>query len=39
LKRGLFFSGVGALPFGNRIRSVRELMTRMLTAPRAALAG
>jgi nitronate monooxygenase len=39
LKRGLFFSGVGALPFGNRICSVRELMTRMLTAPRAALAG
>jgi nitronate monooxygenase len=39
LKKGLFFSGVGALPFGNQIRSVCELMTRMLTAPRAVVAG
>jgi nitronate monooxygenase len=39
LKKGLFFSGVGALPFGNQIRSVCELMTRMLTAPHAASAS
>lgn len=31
VKKGLFFRGVGALPFGNRIRSVRELMERLLT--------
>ena len=30
VKRGLFFRGVGALPFGNQIRSVRELMERLL---------
>ena len=36
LKKGLFFTGAGALPFGNQIRSVRELMTKMLTAPPAA---
>jgi nitronate monooxygenase len=34
-KKGLFFRGVGALPFGDQIRSVRELMERLLT--RAAL--
>ena len=28
--RGLFFSGRGALPFGNQIRSVRELMRKLL---------
>ena len=28
--RGLFFRGVGALPFGAEIRSVRDLMARML---------
>jgi nitronate monooxygenase len=28
--KGLFFSGAGALPFGNQIRSVRELMERLL---------
>ena len=39
LKKGLFFSGVGTLPFGNQIRSVCELMTRMLTPPRTALAS
>ncbi len=33
VKRGLFFRGVGVLPFGAEIRSVRELMQRMLTAP------
>lgn len=31
VKKGLFFRGVGALPFGAEIRSVRELMTRLLT--------
>jgi len=30
VKHGLFFSGRGALPFGDQIRSVRELMARML---------
>jgi len=28
--KGLFFRGVGALPFGREIRSVRELMERLL---------
>lgn len=31
LKKGLFFRGVGALPFGAQIRSVRDLMERLLT--------
>lgn len=31
LKKGLFFRGVGTLPFGSQIRSVRELMERLLT--------
>lgn len=31
LKKGLYFRGVGALPFGAQIRSVRELMERLLT--------
>lgn len=30
VKRGLFFRGRGALPFGDQIRSVRELMVRLL---------
>lgn len=30
VKRGLFFTGRGALPFGDQIRSVRELMVRLL---------
>jgi nitronate monooxygenase len=30
VKRGLFFTGRGALPFGNQIRSVHELMQRLL---------
>jgi nitronate monooxygenase len=30
VKRGLFFSGRGALPFGREIRSVHELMARLL---------
>ena len=32
VKRGLFFSGRGALPFGSQIRSVRELLVRLLGA-------
>ncbi|CAN5201721.1 nitronate monooxygenase family protein [soil metagenome] len=31
VKKGLFFRGVGALPFGQQIRSVRELMERLMT--------
>ncbi len=31
LKKGLFFRGMGELPFGTQIRSVRELMERLLT--------
>jgi len=31
LKKGLFFRGSGALPFGQQIRSVRELMVHLLT--------
>ena len=31
VKKGLFFRGVGELPFGQDIRSVRELMTRLMT--------
>jgi nitronate monooxygenase len=36
VRKGLFFRGVGPLPFGNQIRSVRELVERLLTpdAPR-----
>lgn len=37
VKKGLFFRGKGALPFGDQIRSVRELMERLLT-PNPALA-
>jgi nitronate monooxygenase len=31
VRKGLFFRGAGALPFGAQIRSVRELMERLLT--------
>ncbi|HSB22221.1 MAG TPA: nitronate monooxygenase family protein [Burkholderiaceae bacterium] len=31
LTKGLFFRGAGALPFGDQIRSVRELIERLLT--------
>lgn len=31
VKKGLFFRGVGALPFGDRIVSVRALIERLLT--------
>jgi nitronate monooxygenase len=39
VNKGLFFSGKGALPFGNQIRSVRDLLTKMLGGPRDAVAG
>lgn len=35
VKKGLFFRGVGALPFGERIASVRELMEKLLAVPPA----
>jgi nitronate monooxygenase len=38
VKRGLFFSGRGALPFGREIRSVHELMVRLLGGDMAAAA-
>lgn len=31
VRKGLFFRGVGALPFGDQIRSVRELLDRLLS--------
>jgi nitronate monooxygenase len=31
VKKGLFFRGVGTLPFGEQIRSVRDLVERLLT--------
>jgi nitronate monooxygenase len=37
LKRGLFFSGRGALPFGDQIRSVRELLVRLMSPREPAL--
>jgi nitronate monooxygenase len=36
LAKGLFFRGAGALPFGREIRTVRELLQRLLEAPAAA---
>lgn len=39
VKKGLFFRGAGALPFGNQIRSVRDLMERLLTREEAVLAA
>jgi nitronate monooxygenase len=38
VKTGLFFSGRGTLPFGREIRSVHELMVRLLGGDNAALA-
>ena len=35
VKKGLFFSGSGALPFGAQIRSARELVERLLTRQEA----
>jgi nitronate monooxygenase len=31
VRKGLFFRGAGALPFGSQIRSVRDLLERLLT--------
>lgn len=39
VRRGLFFRGAGALPFGTEIRSVRELIERLLGAAPVPLAG
>jgi nitronate monooxygenase len=39
VKRGLFFTGRGALPFGEQIRSVRELMVRLLGGDGAMVAA
>ena len=36
IKKGLFFRGAGSLPFGDQIKSVRELMERLLTSGPAA---
>ncbi|MEP7283264.1 MAG: nitronate monooxygenase family protein [Rubrivivax sp.] len=36
VNKGLFFRGVGALPFGAQIRSVRDLMQRLLGGSAAA---
>lgn len=38
VKKGLFFRGVGALPFGDKIRSVDALMRHLLKAPADATA-
>ncbi len=38
VRKGLFFRGAGRLPFGSQIRSVRELLLRLLT-PAAPLAA
>jgi nitronate monooxygenase len=39
VKKGLFFRGVGAMPFGDQIRSVRELMAHLLTRDAASAAA
>ncbi|MBB2486885.1 nitronate monooxygenase [Mitsuaria sp. WAJ17] len=36
IKKGLFFRGAGSLPFGDQIKSVRELMERLLASGPAA---
>ena len=36
-RKGLFFRGVGALPFGDQIRSVRELMQQLMVPGQALL--
>ncbi|MDE2401458.1 MAG: nitronate monooxygenase [Burkholderiales bacterium] len=38
VKKGLFFRGVGALPFGDQIRSVRDLLDRLLSPQSVAVA-
>lgn len=39
VKRGLFFTGRGALPFGDQIRSVKDLLIKLLGAEPDALAA
>ena len=39
VERGLFFRGAGALPFGDRIRPVRELIAYLLSDPVPCAAG
>ena len=39
VKKGLFFRGAGALPFGSQIRSVRELIEKLLTGTVATGSG
>ena len=39
LRKGLFFRGVGKLPFGSQIRSVRDLLQTLLTGDSLALAA
>ncbi len=39
VERGLFFRGAGTLPFGNRIRPVRELIDYLLSDPLPCGAG
>ena len=39
VKRGLFFTGRGALPFGTQIRSVHDLVAKLLGAEPAAAAA
>ena len=38
-RKGLFFRGTGVLPFGDQIRSVRELLHKLLTGELSAPAG
>lgn len=38
VKRGLFFTGRGKLPFGDQVRSVRELLVRLLSGGEPAVA-
>ena len=38
VKKALFFRGVGSLPFGDQIRSVRDLMLRLPTQGEAVTA-
>ena len=37
VKKGLFFRGAGPLPFGEQIRSVRDLLERLLSGPEVTL--
>jgi nitronate monooxygenase len=39
VKKGLFFRGAGRLPFGDQIKTVRELMQRLLTPDLAGAAA